>query len=257
MGRTIRISMFLVAFLAVGCSVHERKTEPVRSAAVDSVNSYTDAATVYSDTTMAQVTYNNTLIGTISRQRDEALALAKEALRQRDAQMLYSDRYMRLLVNHFCKQRTTLRMPDGENLELIPSAPKDSLTQVTLEAHPRRFIETVAIDWRTEAARNKPKPGELHRADYAYDAGGVRERGESDGHFRIQDMQVTYQPAGPFGGVIPDTLLIVSPDRGAPVMPGRFTVVDTIFEQYDPPLNTLTMVDQAARTDTTLLVRPH
>lgn len=111
--------------------------------------------------------------------------------------------------------------------------------------------------WRTEVERNRPKPGELRRADFAYDAGGIRPRGESDGRFRIQDLQVTYQPAGPLGGVIPDTLLIVSLDRGAPVMPGRFTVVDTVFELYDPPTDLVTMQNLPARTDTTLIVRPH
>lgn len=82
------------------------------------------------------------------------------------------------------------------------------------------------------------------RAPYAYDAGGLRPRGEMPGTFTIIDTQAYIQP-GPGGVAIPDTLLIVDPRwrQGQIPLAGTFTVLDTVFE-----------VDGSA-TDTTLIVR--
>jgi hypothetical protein len=80
------------------------------------------------------------------------------------------------------------------------------------------------------------------RAPYAYDAGGMRPRGEILGTFTILDT-VTYLQPGPMGAAIPDTVLLV---KRAPYanFPGHFTVLDTVFEV-------------GATTDTTLIVRKH
>lgn len=239
--------LLLLALLVTGCSIREREADAPKER-------FPQSGTNYELDTLRSVGSVDSLLITVSRQRDDALALAKKAVDQRDANTYRSERLARLLVDHFAKDSMKFRMPDGSTLALYPTG-KDSLVEIS----PRRISDSLRIviepllSWRSEVAKNKPKPGELRRADYAYDAGGMYDRGEIDGRFRIADIQVVYQTIGSV--VIPDTLLIVapfkadSPEWRERIVPGRYTVVDTVFEVYT--------TSEPSRIDTTLIVRPH
>jgi len=260
MGRTMRISLCLIAFCAVGCSKQKPQARHdvavADSAGLEVRIGKTNGQTLFEDTTLAHVEIAKP-VGNLVEWQDRT---GKVIAYWNPKTGFHGDSTLYWQVREFAEadQGGPLYIQQsGSHAKRRPHAPKP---------RPNTYENVWAgytrpSSWREGVEWAKLNRGELHRDDYAYDAGGIKPRGESDGRFRIQDMQVTYQPAGPFGGVIPDTLLIVAPDRTAPVMPGRFTVVDTVFEETrrDPPFDPATGIDAAAytQTDTALIVRPH